>query len=129
MEKDEPLTTRSKVEVFCQTTGARRLTRIEFKKTGIHMLKVSENLRNMPFLRRMNSITNAEDVVADEVVYHDVCCVKAKREAQPKLIKKLKICSKHCHISSSSIALNQNFFSKRLRYGHKTMLIKFIKKY
>ena len=81
----------------------------------------------MSFLRRMNSITNAEDVVANEVVYHDVCCVKAKREAQSKLIKKLKICSKHCHISSSSIALNQKIFFKKITFGYKTMLIKFIK--
>ena len=51
VEKDEPLTTRSKVEVFdrklciiCQTTGARNLTRVEFKETRIHMLKVSEKL-------------------------------------------------------------------------------------
>ena len=35
----------------------------------------------------MNSITNAEDAVANEVIYHDVCWVKAKREAQPKPIK------------------------------------------
>ena len=35
----------------------------------------------------MNSITNAEDAEANEVVYHDVCWVKAKREAQLKPIK------------------------------------------
>ena len=80
VEKDEPLTTRSKVEVFdrklciiCQTAGARSLTHVEFKGTGIHMLKVSEKLVDKSFFHRMNSITNAEDAVANEVIYHDVC--------------------------------------------------------
>ena len=35
----------------------------------------------------MNSITNAEDTEANEIVYHDVCWVKAKREVQLKPIK------------------------------------------
>ena len=39
------------------------------------------------FFCRINSITNAEDTVANEVVYHDVCWVKAKREAKRKPIK------------------------------------------
>ena len=51
------------------------------------MLKVSEIFVDKSFFRRMNSITNAEDAVAKEVVYHDICWVKAKREAQPKPIK------------------------------------------
>ena len=86
VEKEEPLTIRSKIKVFSrklciilQTTGA--------KKTGIHMLKVSDKLRDMPFFRNTNSIINAADAVANEVVYHDVCWVKAKREARLKAIK------------------------------------------
>ena len=51
------------------------------------MLKVSKKLVDKSFFRRMNSITNAEDAVANKVVYHDVYWVKAKREAQPKPIK------------------------------------------
>ena len=35
----------------------------------------------------MSSITNAEDAVANEVDYHDVCWVKTKRETQPKPVK------------------------------------------
>ena len=35
----------------------------------------------------MNSITNSEDAVANKVIYHDVCWVKAKQEVQPKPIK------------------------------------------
>ena len=94
VEKDDPLTTRSKVEVsdrklciICQTTGARSLTRSELKETVIPMLKESKKLVDKSFFLRMNSITNAEDAVANEVVYHYVCWVKDKREAQPKPIK------------------------------------------
>ena len=57
VEKDEPLTTRSRIEVFdrklciiCQTTGARSLTRVEFKETGIHIL-ISEKLVDKSFFR------------------------------------------------------------------------------
>ena len=94
VEKEEPLTIRSKIKVFSrklciilQTTGASYLTHAEFKKTGIHMLKVSDKLRDMFFFRNTNSIINAEDAIANEVVYHDVCWVKTKREARPKAIK------------------------------------------
>ena len=48
VEKDELLTYRSKAEVFdrnlciiCTTAGARSLTSVEFKSTGIPMPKVS----------------------------------------------------------------------------------------
>ena len=103
--KDEPLTTRSKVKVFdrklriiCQTIGARSLTRSEFKEIGIHTLKVLEKLTLEKITRenylislsfffcRMNSLKNAEDAAANEVVYH-VCCVIAKQDAQLKPIK------------------------------------------
>ena len=30
------------------------------------------------------TITNAEDAVANEVAYHDLCWIKAKRDAEPK---------------------------------------------
>ena len=56
VEKDDPLTTRSKVEVsdrklciICQTTGARSLTRSELKETVIPMLKVSKKLVDKSF--------------------------------------------------------------------------------
>ena len=51
------------------------------------MLKVSEKLVDKSFFRRMDSITNAEDAVVNDVVYHDIYWVKAKRESQPKPIK------------------------------------------
>ena len=56
LEKDKPLATRSKVNIFhrklciiCQIAKARSLTWIEFKETGIHMLKVSERLVDKSF--------------------------------------------------------------------------------
>ena len=57
---------------------------IEYEKTGVHMLSVSEKLPDKSFFRRLNSIPKADDAVPNEVVYHDTCWVKAKREAAPK---------------------------------------------
>ena len=51
------------------------------------MLNVSEKLVDKYFFCRINSITNSEDAVANEVVYHDVCWVKAKQGAKRKPIK------------------------------------------
>ena len=57
LEKDKPLTTRSKVKIFlrklcivCPTTKARSLTWVEFRETEIHILKVSEKLVDKSFL-------------------------------------------------------------------------------
>ena len=47
------------------------------------MLVISEKLRDKSFFRRLNSIPKADDAVANDVVYHDTCWIKAKREAAP----------------------------------------------
>ena len=60
----------------------------------------------------MNSITNAEDAVANEVVYHDVYCVKAKREAQPK--PKVENFVETLSNIELVNCLNQNFFCKKI---------------
>ena len=57
------------------------MTRAEREDTGKHMLVVSENLSDKSFFRRLNSIPKADDAVANDVVYHDTCWIKAKREA------------------------------------------------
>ena len=82
--------TRSKSEKFdknlCiiyQITTERNLTRAEREDTGKHMLVVLENLSDKSFFRRLNSIPKADDAVANDVVYHDTCWIKAKREAAP----------------------------------------------
>ena len=77
------------------------------------MLKVSEKLLDKTFFRRMNSITNAEDAVANEVVYHDAYWVKAKREAQPKPIKVENFVETLSNIELVN-CLNQNFFCKKI---------------
>ena len=50
------------------------------------MLVTSEKLPDKSFFRRLNSITKADDAVANDVVYHGTCWIKAKREAAPKTI-------------------------------------------
>ena len=83
----EPLTTMSNSKLYdrscciiCQNSDEKDdLTRVEFKSTGERMLKVSARLQDKSFFRRLNSITNAKDAVANEVVYHNPCWVKAKR--------------------------------------------------
>ena len=83
----EPLTTRSNSKLYdrscciiCQNPDEKDdLTRVQFKSTGERMLKVSVKLQDKSFFRRLNSLTNAKDAVAKEVVYHNACWVKAKR--------------------------------------------------
>ena len=92
-QKEEPLMTRSKSEKFdkelciiCQIPTERNLTRAEREDTGKHMLVVSENLSDKSFFRRLNSIPKADDAVANDVVYHDTCWIRAKREAVLKTV-------------------------------------------
>ena len=62
------------------------MTRAEREDTGKHMLVVSEKLPDKSFFRRLNSIPKAYDAVANDVIYHDTCWIKAKREAAPKTV-------------------------------------------
>ena len=48
-----------------------------------NMSVVSEKLSDKSFFRKLNSIPNGDDEVANDVVYHDTCWIKAKREAAP----------------------------------------------
>ena len=89
-QQEEQLRTRSKSEKFdkklfiiCQIPTERNLTHAEREDSGKQMLVVSENLRDKSFFRRLNSIPNADDAVANYVVYHGTCWIKAKREAAP----------------------------------------------
>ena len=41
-------------------------------------------LTDKSFSRRLNTITSAEDAVANDVLYHNQCWVIAKRKAKPK---------------------------------------------
>ena len=89
-QQEEQLRTRSKSEKFdkklfiiCQIPTGRNLTHAEREDSGKQMLVVSEKLRDKSFFRRLNSIPKADDAVANDVVYHGTCWIKAKREAAP----------------------------------------------
>ena len=89
-QQEEQLRTRSKSEKFdkklctiSQIPTERNLTHAEREDTGKEMLVVSEKLPDKSFFRRLNSIPKADDAVANDVVYHGTCWIKAKREAAP----------------------------------------------
>ena len=89
-DQEETLTTRSTSFFFdkvlciiCQCRGG-VLNRVEFKATGHDMLDVSSKLPDKTFFRRLNSISKAEDAVANDVIYHNLCWAKAKKKAVPK---------------------------------------------
>ena len=91
-QQQEPLITRSKSEkfdkkvcIFYEIPTEENLTRAEHEDTGKRMLLVSDKL-SKSFFRRLNSIPKAYDAVANDVVYHDICWIKAKREAAPKTV-------------------------------------------
>ena len=53
--------------IICQCLGG-VLNRVEFKATGHKMLDVSSKLPDKTFFGRLNSMSIAEDVVADDVI-------------------------------------------------------------
>ena len=91
-QQEEPLTTRRKSEKFdkklciiCQIHTERNVKCAEREDTGKQMLMVSEKLPDKTFFRRLTSIPKADDAVANDVVYHCTCWIKAKREAATKI--------------------------------------------
>ena len=92
-QQEEPLMTRSKLEkidkklcIICQIPTERNLTRAEHEDVGKHILVVSEKLPYKSFYRRLNSIPKADNAVSNNVVYHDRCWIRTKREAAPKRV-------------------------------------------
>ena len=86
----ETLTTRSMSSFFdkalciiCQCPGG-ILNCVEFKATVHNMLDVSSKLPGKTFFRRLKSISIAENVVTNDVIYHNLCWAKAKKKAVPK---------------------------------------------
>lgn len=71
-----------------QTFLDKPLTKLMHTKTEVHMLSVAQTLPDKSFLHRLISITNAHEAVANDVIYHNVCCVKAKRDAEAETIVK-----------------------------------------
>ena len=93
LEECEGLTTRSsgvpymkEICIICQKQGG-KLHRVEFKTTGQNMFQVSKMLTDKSFFMRSNTITSAEDAVANDVLYHNQYWVIAKRKAKLKSSK------------------------------------------
>ena len=90
LEHNESLTTRSKTQPFdksacviCQKPVG-KLHEVMFDSTGENMLSVSKKLEDKSFFRGLNSITHAEDAVANDALYHHLCWNSAKRQAELK---------------------------------------------
>ena len=51
------------------------------------MLNVAQNLPDKAFFRRLNNICIAEDAIANEVMYHNLCWVRSKNKATRMKVK------------------------------------------
>ena len=71
-----------------QTFLDKPLTKLMYTKTEVHMLSLAKTLPDKSFLHRSLSITNAHEAVANDVIYHNVCWVKATRDAEAETIVK-----------------------------------------
>ena len=90
----EMLKTRSKSEpyiktkcIICQEDKRNeKLHQVEFKATGDRMLAVASQLVDKSFFRRLNTISIANDAIANDVLYHNLCWAKEKKKVQPKTL-------------------------------------------
>ena len=69
-----------------QTFLDKPLTKLMYTKTEVHMLSVAQTLPDKSFLHRLISITNAHEAVGNDVIYHNICWVKAERDAEAETI-------------------------------------------
>ena len=67
--------------VICQKKGG-KLRKVMFKEMGANMLSVAKAMEDKSFFIRLNTIPNACDAVANDVMYHLVCWVMAQRAAK-----------------------------------------------
>ena len=81
--------TRSKLDncdktlcIICRQPGG-YLCKVEFKHIGRAMLSVAEKLTDKSFLIRLNTITQADVAIANDM-YHNLCWAKAQKKAEPK---------------------------------------------
>ena len=51
------------------------------------MLNVAQNLPDKAFLRKLNNICIAEDAIANEVMYHNLCWVRSKNKTTRMKVK------------------------------------------
>ena len=69
--------------IICQKPGG-KVHEVQTKDVGRKMLSVSEKLDDKLFYMRLNAIPSADDAIANDVVYHNICWVVAQRKAKPK---------------------------------------------
>ena len=69
--------------IICQEQGG-TLRKVMLKETGRKMLSASKLLKDKGFFLRRNTIPNADDAVANDVLYHLTCRVLAQRKSSEK---------------------------------------------
>ena len=57
---------------------------VQTKETGKLILPVSKKYSDKGFFLRFNSISSAADAIANNLMYHNLCCEDAKKKANPK---------------------------------------------
>ena len=73
--------------VICQkANGKGKLHKVETKETGDLMLSVASKLYDKSFFRRLNTISTASDVIANDVLYHNLCWANAKKRTKEKVV-------------------------------------------
>ena len=85
--------------IICQNRGG-KLRKVEFLQTGKNMHEVAKMITNKDFFLRLNTIPNAEDAVANDVVYHLRCWVDVQHQIYTMIgikINKKFACSKSMH--------------------------------
>ena len=76
--------TRSKTEqydktmcIICQKPDG-RTCKVAFRETGKTMISVAQKLGDKTFSIRLNTITHADDVIVNDVLYHNLCWERQK---------------------------------------------------
>ena len=89
----EMLKTRSKSEPYIKTKCIcqedkrnEKLHQVEFKATGDRMLAVASQLVDKSCFRRINTISIANDAIANDVLYQNLCWAKENKKVQPRTL-------------------------------------------
>ena len=68
--------------IICQKPDG-HTCKVAFKETGKTMLLVAQKLSDKTLFIWLNTITHADDTIANDVLYYNLCWAKAKRLAEP----------------------------------------------
>ena len=81
--------------IICQKEGG-ILHKVETKPKGLKMFEVAKKIDDKSFFIRLNTLCNAADAVANDVQYHQRCCLYAQRNTK-------KTNNTHCDTDSIGI--------------------------